>query len=833
MERRQVPITPSASPAPFRVPDEAPPQKRQRRSSTPRHPAQASSATPEEIKKFIEERDASQRRMLDVWDGLAAKYSRPIDEDDIIDLTTLEIVKDRGVLSAETPRKIGRFADQEENVATDDDDEAEEEEEEEDDDVDELDAFSVPATQDHSWTVPPIREMDPADEKDLAEFMQAEMQRREACGDDDTSDGGHDKTRTDLSPAGYETDASEGVQTRVSSHAEDDEESDDELDTWDVIDASNVVTPVATKTTESPIERSDSPTFVVEIPTRKPQPSLQLQTPPPSRTPSSALDPVVPVALASPPSSPPPLPPPDSSPIKEKPKRVGRPARSQSRPRTSAPPKDPDVLPRLDLTQVGRGRSVRRSPTYAPATQSSPVNSKSSPRKREASMSSARAPGNGEKAKTKPPPSSPPQKQATSVPPSSPEQRSRASGKRDGVDKHAPLDPKGKSRQLEPEWDGVDDVDGGSSSYSAVVMRPKTHRRPLKSDALGQSSRSVQREPSPPIPPTSRKRKRSSSGSSGLEGMPSAPKSESPPSSPRNRMRRSASVSAKPRVKPPDSDDEFKLDPDAAHQSHQHPHPMFYPPPSMYPYPPYPPGPGGHPLMPPPDPRAQFIISQAVHQLTALYTSGWSAQSLSSPHHRSTSRPPSGSSPYSYPTTPHHPHTHPYVFDSGMSMGTLPPSSPPGSSPGSLASSPTYEHGSGRRSSLVSRSRSRGRRVNFEIDVEMVRNEDESPDSSPTRAQGRSHARRKDKGKEKMLEEDLSESEPETFDVLQLENRARLVEEDLESESSDVPQSDSRTKLAERARTPGPSGPTVPPTRRGPGGSNGENSKSKGKPRKG
>ncbi|KAJ7134650.1 hypothetical protein C8R44DRAFT_771064 [Mycena epipterygia] len=141
--RLQAPITPSASPAPasnsksffpapYRIADEAPPLKRQRCSSTPRPPRASSSATPDDF-NIGREREASALRMLDVWSQLAEKYSRRIDEDDIVDLVTGKIVKDRGVLSAETPWKIGRFADLDDSTGSDEEDE---------DDVDELDAFA-------------------------------------------------------------------------------------------------------------------------------------------------------------------------------------------------------------------------------------------------------------------------------------------------------------------------------------------------------------------------------------------------------------------------------------------------------------------------------------------------------------------------------------------------------------------------------------------------------------------------------------------------------------------------------------------------------------------
>ncbi|KAJ7109755.1 hypothetical protein C8R43DRAFT_1042902 [Mycena crocata] len=222
--------------------------------------------------------------------------------------------------------------------------------------------------------------------------------------------------------------------------------------------------------------------------------------------------------------------------------------------------------------------------------------------------------------------------------------------------------------------------------------------------------------------------------------------------------------------------------------------PSYYPPlppPSFYPYPPYPPDGDVHPPIPLQDPRAQFIISQAMqqamHQLSTLFTAPWSAQPFTPPRHPSSSRS-ANSSPYSYPTTPHRPHSYPYVFNSGASVGTLPPSSPIDSSP-SLSSSPTRGSGAGRRASLVPRSRSRGRRVSFRLDEQGT--PEESIEHSELRGRrryetqahqefddtgpGPSGTKRKDKGKEKMAGTDLSD-----------------------------PETGAQRRLAERAQTPGP-----------------------------
>src|ERR1700733_4447710 len=184
-------ITPSASPPssrsffpqPYRIPDKASPSKRPRLGSSSSHlqshlpSASSSSASLDQI-DVHKAREASTLRLFDVWSTLADRYSRPLDEDDIIDITTGDIVKDRGVLRSSRNWDIGCFAD---NV---EEEEAEEEEEEEE--VDELDSFTDRGGDEEPGDVlldvdgrrvPPVTEMDPEDAKDLKQFLEAERKR--------------------------------------------------------------------------------------------------------------------------------------------------------------------------------------------------------------------------------------------------------------------------------------------------------------------------------------------------------------------------------------------------------------------------------------------------------------------------------------------------------------------------------------------------------------------------------------------------------------------------------------------------------------------------------
>ncbi|KAJ7792433.1 hypothetical protein B0H13DRAFT_774421 [Mycena leptocephala] len=99
---------------------------------------------------------------------------------------------------------------------------------------------------------------------------------------------------------------------------------------------------------------------------------------------------------------------------------------------------------------------------------------------------------------------------------------------------------------------------------------------------------------------------------------------------------RSSSVSGNSK-RPPDNSEAFHSESEPQTQagsSHHRPRymsatlPPYYPQSSFYSHPPYPPPTGVHPVIPLQDPRAQFIISQAMQQLSALFTAPWAAQPL-------------------------------------------------------------------------------------------------------------------------------------------------------------------------------------------------------------
>ena len=128
--------------------------------------------------------------MLQVWSNLAEKYAKPLDEDDIVDLENETIIKDRGIIrSSGSSWNIGCFAD---------DHELERQQLASEDEPDEIDAFAENASRSETdgeeddfelarpeLRLPPVRELDPADAADLAEFMEAERRRKDLFGDID------------------------------------------------------------------------------------------------------------------------------------------------------------------------------------------------------------------------------------------------------------------------------------------------------------------------------------------------------------------------------------------------------------------------------------------------------------------------------------------------------------------------------------------------------------------------------------------------------------------------------------------------------------------------
>ncbi|KAI0354946.1 hypothetical protein OH77DRAFT_1425550 [Trametes cingulata] len=215
-------ITPSLSPPGSRISKRATsrpaPPKPPRLSSTPSSSASARpSFTPSQDLRF-----ESSSRLFDFWDQLAERYSRPLDEDDIVDLRSLDFVQDRGVTSAGQTYDIGFLADvitddassqaiggegEEGEDGEEDETSAGEENTPEDESADELDLISRPPADTvqkkleyyKNWHVPPVNEQDPQDAEELRIFEEAERRRRELYGDEE------EEPETDGEHAGGET----------------------------------------------------------------------------------------------------------------------------------------------------------------------------------------------------------------------------------------------------------------------------------------------------------------------------------------------------------------------------------------------------------------------------------------------------------------------------------------------------------------------------------------------------------------------------------------------------------------------------------------------------
>lgn len=424
-------ITPSASPPPvrsffpqpYRLTDSAPPLKRQRFLSISRQSSVQSSSpaksTPEPPLDLQKEREASTLRLLDVWSQLAERYTRRLDEDDIVDIRTGEIVKDNGVIRKSRKLEFGAELEPKNNKEKDGADA-----EEDEDDIDELDLFAQEngeSDEVHSdmdgRRVPPVAPLDPRDAEDLRQFLEAERIRKEACGSEPEDDiestpsfeeedeqGDTSDSERPTSDDAEEVDEDESRQKGGNEQDDrpndppwdhslavvDDLSSDDELNNWEVTKASIVYPNPTTKKENAdrivPPSDSDSDVEIIEppIPTKasrtpkfiKEPSRTQLQTPPYSKS-SEDTDIGCSSYLVQPSASPPPT---LSSPASHSkafpPKRGrGRPRLKSSAPLDSAEDKIP--IPRIDLAKLSKDNAQKR---LSKKTTAEVLNSKNVPR---------------------------------------------------------------------------------------------------------------------------------------------------------------------------------------------------------------------------------------------------------------------------------------------------------------------------------------------------------------------------------------------------------------------------------------------------------------------
>jgi hypothetical protein len=841
MEKHSL-ITPSASPSPRLS---APPAKRPRLSR---------SANPKlSVDDIHAARRESSLRVLDVWSSLAARYSRPLGEDDIVNIATGKVIKDRGVLRSASKLKFGFLANPEDEdelkkgtgsraASTPSSDGALVA----DEDYDELDAFAPGVSLDAELErvkevlVPPPAP-NPADAEDLRAFLEAERRmnaHEEEVVEEDESDSDADE----LSGRVDSTDESEdsgGLSEWETSEAEDpapatftrsspplppdpDAESDDELGRWDV--ASSCATPPPPTSPDGP-SRVASPlpseddsdieiigfTLASQHP-RSPKSSLPPPEPPlPSPPPStSVFAPLLPMRAPATAAPRPPIPAPKTPERKTvaKPKSTVKP-KSKSKPRSPpSPPPQLQTPPRSSASLAEAtpdlpserpkprpvykgakplsiaGTKTNTAPESTPAPPSPNVNSlpkrvheSSSPLPPSLVVFRSSAPtvpsklaAYSRKSKTRGrltgqltpiTPRSPPvvpipttPSAALSTPPrSSPPLR---------VPRH-PTQP--------PEVLITTTTRAHSRAPPAVSTREKgkaradsphaPHTPPRSSPRLTSTVAQHSPTPSTPSPPRpkprvsaqrrqhySMKRKRVISSSSGEAlSAPSSPavraqarkegdktkrvppRAPTPPaqSSSGPKADSDSDVDAKPRF-PPRSQSRGRSQ-HPAYAYPQYPYPPYYPPS------PHMPGEGGvhqppyaQPLQ---DPRAQLIISAAMHQLSCLV---------------------SGGAPYPYPPpptahwtpyAPQLPHSYRHSMGAGAASSsttpgpayapkhpdTLPPSSP------EPPSSPVRP----RAASLVRRGRSRGRRVSFKLGSGSENDKGESAGKGPSKTKDVGH----------------------------------------------------------------------------------------------
>lgn len=290
------------------------------------------------------EREASIHRLLGHWASLAERYTRRLDEDDIVDLQTGEVTRDYGILRNSRKCKFGALAAPPTEYLTSDEDSDSQEDEDDVYDPDELDAFAdtysdtdAPEVgtqydlESGGKVVPPVPPLHSADAADLQEFMDAEQRRREMCGsdfgeeeesglDDPLPEAFDDQTGEDFSGLDeLDQNSNEEGEECISEGEKDyagegeadgitrnfvlppivvDSTSEDELDVWKV-DETNGPGPVLNQADKS--NNSDSDIEIIEPPTfftpSKPHPPVPPKNKP-TRNPSR-----IPHQLHTPPQS--------------------------------------------------------------------------------------------------------------------------------------------------------------------------------------------------------------------------------------------------------------------------------------------------------------------------------------------------------------------------------------------------------------------------------------------------------------------------------------------------------------------------------------------------
>ncbi|KAI0061705.1 hypothetical protein BV25DRAFT_1826431 [Artomyces pyxidatus] len=175
-------------------------------------------------------------RLKDAWSQLAERYTRALDEDDIIDLRSIDFVQDRGVVRSHSAETRFGFMSAPDEASS----EGGGAQTEGEDEFDEIDAFAPGAEIEEGLgeklrrAMPPPGK-DPADEDDLKEFLEAEKRRQEKYGSLDEgydANGGPGRRGKDIGEDEGESSGEEEEEVEVEvleiSSGSDDEDSERE-----------------------------------------------------------------------------------------------------------------------------------------------------------------------------------------------------------------------------------------------------------------------------------------------------------------------------------------------------------------------------------------------------------------------------------------------------------------------------------------------------------------------------------------------------------------------------------------------------------------------------
>ena len=205
------------------LPSASKPTAQRRLSSNSRD---ASVATLNADDELTAKRKESTLRVLSIWDSLEKRYARPLEQDDVVDLETMEIVHDRGALRSMPQRTFGTVHRPEHtNGAESSGGEDEDDEQDPDDDEDELNRWQADDFEEAIRLRPQPKQLTIHDENDLDEFLYEDEQRKAVLGDPDE----------DLRQGSVESQSS--FRPTPSGEQEQEEEDDDEGSATDDLDS--------------------------------------------------------------------------------------------------------------------------------------------------------------------------------------------------------------------------------------------------------------------------------------------------------------------------------------------------------------------------------------------------------------------------------------------------------------------------------------------------------------------------------------------------------------------------------------------------------------------